>query len=310
MLLARYVGGRVIQLIPLLLIISFVVFVAMELAPGDPVTLMLGQNASPEAMDSLRHELGLDRPMVVQWADFVWNAMQGDLGYSYRSNRSVSSELARTVGVSATLAFTAMVLAVAVGVAVGVLSAVRPYTFADNATRVIVLALVSMPVFWLAILLIMAFAVAIPIFPAFGWGSYAHLVLPAVALSSYPLAVIARLTRSSMMEELGGDYIKTASAIGLTERRIVTRHALRNALGPVMTVIGLQFGGLIGGAVLTETVFGIPGMGRLMITAIETRDYPIVRGTVLVGTVVFVIINLIVDIAYRWIDPKQRGDNA
>lgn len=302
-----YVGRRLLQLVPLLLIISFVVFMALEMTPGDPVTLLLGQNASPEAVASLRAELGLDQPLVVQYLSFVSNAVQGDLGISYRSGREVVAELARTAGVSATLATTAMVLAVLVGVAVRIVAAVKQYSIIDTVTRVGVLTLVSLPVFWLAILLIIGFAVKWPILPAFGWGTYGHLVLPAIALSTYPLAVIARLTRSSMLEVLGGDYIRTVRAAGLPERMVVMKYALKNALVPVMTVIGLQFGALIGGAVLTETVFGIPGMGRLMVTAIEGRDYPVVRGAVLLGTVVFVVINLLVDVLYKWVDPRQRG---
>ncbi|WP_169945365.1 ABC transporter permease [Microbispora sp. H11081] len=302
-----YAGRRILQLIPLLLIISFVVFVALEMTPGDPVTLLLGQNASPEAVADLRAKLGLDRPLVVQYLSFVANAVQGDLGISYRSGREVVAELARTAGVSATLATTGMLIAVLVGVGVGILAAVKQYSIIDTVTRVGVLTLVSLPVFWLAILLIIGFSVKWPIFPAFGWGTYLHLVLPAIALSTYPLAVIARLTRSSMLEVLGGDYIRTARAAGLPERTVVMKYALKNALVPVMTVIGLQFGALIGGAVLTETVFGIPGMGRLMVTAIEGRDYPVVRGAVLLGTVVFVVINLLVDVLYKWVDPRQRG---
>ena len=302
-----YAGRRILQLIPLLLIISFVVFVALEMTPGDPVTLLLGQNASPEAVADLRAKLGLDRPLVVQYLSFVANAVQGDLGISYRSGREVVAELARTAGVSATLATTGMLIAVLVGVGVGIIAAVKQYSIIDTVTRVGVLTLVSLPVFWLAILLIIGFSVKWPIFPAFGWGTYLHLVLPAIALSTYPLAVIARLTRSSMLEVLGGDYIRTARAAGLPERTVVMKYALKNALVPVMTVIGLQFGALIGGAVLTETVFGIPGMGRLMVTAIEGRDYPVVRGAVLLGTVVFVVINLLVDVLYKWVDPRQRG---
>ena len=302
-----YVGRRILQLVPLLLIISFVVFMALELAPGDPATLLLGQNASPEAIAKLEAELGLDQPLLVQYGQFVIDALRGDLGISYRTDRAVVSELARTAGVSATLALTAMIVAVLVGVTVGIVSAVKKYTLIDTVTRVGVLALVSLPVFWLAILLIIGFAVKWPVFPAFGWGTYGHLVLPALALSTYPLAVIARLTRSSMLEVMGSDYIRTARAAGMPERTVVMRYALRNALVPVMTVIGLQFGALISGAVLTETVFGIPGMGRMMVTAIEGRDYPLVRGTVLLGTVVFVLINLLVDVLYKWVDPRQRG---
>ncbi|MGW0591671.1 ABC transporter permease [Streptosporangium sp. NPDC002607] len=302
-----YVGRRLLQLVPLLLVISFVIFVALEMAPGDPVTLLLGQNASPQAVAELRAQLGLDRPLLLQYLSFVTDAVQGDLGVSYRSGREVAFELARTTGVSATLALTAMILAVLIGVTVGIVAAVKQYTLIDTITRVGVLAMVSLPVFWLAILLIIGFAVKWPVLPAFGWGTYGHLVLPAIALSTYPLAVIARLTRSSMLEVMSSDYVRTARAAGLPERTVVMKYALKNALVPVMTVIGLQFGGLIGGAVLTETVFGIPGIGRLIVTAIEGRDYPVVRGAVLLGTVVFVLINLLVDMLYKWADPRQRG---
>lgn len=302
-----YIFKRIAQLVPLLLIIAFVVFIALEMAPGDPATLLLGQNATPSEIAKLNHQLGLDRPLIVQYFSFVGDAVTGNLGESFRSGRSVATELARTGSVSAMLAFTAMALAVVVGVGVGIIAAVKQYSWVDNVVRVGVLALVSMPVFWLAILLIIGFAVKLPWFPAFGWGTYSHLVLPAIALSTYPLAVITRLTRSSMLEVLGSDYVRTARAAGMPERTVVLKYALKNALGPVLTVVGLQFGALIGGAVLTETVFGIPGLGRMMVTAIEGRDYPMVRGAVLLGTVVFVVINLIVDVLYRWIDPRQRG---
>ncbi|MCR1784072.1 ABC transporter permease [Nocardioides carbamazepini] len=305
--MALYICKRVAQLVPLLLVIAFVVFVALSLAPGDPTTLLLGQNATPDEVARLNHELGLDRSVVVQYLSFVGDALRGDLGESYRSGRDVVSELGRTASVSATLAVTAMVLAVTIGVGVGILTAVKQYSWIDNVVRVGVLALVSMPVFWLAILLIIAFSVKLSIFPAFGWGTYGHLVLPAAALCTYPLAVITRLTRSSMLEVLGSDYVRTARAAGMPERTVVLKYALKNALGPVLTVVGLQFGALIGGAVLTETIFGIPGMGRLMVTAIEGRDYPIVRGAVLLGTVVFVVLNLAVDVLYKWVDPRQRG---
>ncbi len=308
--MVSYIGRRLLQLVPLLLVISFIVFVVLELTPGDPAAVILGQGASPEAIAALRDKLGLDDPLPLQWLSFVGDAVTGHLGESYRSGRSVTEELARTAGVSATLAVTAMSLAVLIGVGVGILSAVKPYSVTDTVTRVVVMALVSLPVFWLAMLLIIGLSVKWPVFPSFGWGTYAHLVLPAVALSTYPLAVIARLTRSSMLEVLSSDYIRTARAAGLPERTVVLRYGLKNALGPVMTVIGLQIGGLIGGAVLTESVFGIPGLGRLMVTAIEGRDYPVVRGAVLLATVVFVLINLLVDVLYKWVDPRQREVRA
>lgn len=307
MTLSSYVCRRLLQLIPLLLVISFIVFVALELAPGDPVSLILGQNATPEARAALEADLGLDRPLLIQWFHFVGDAVTGDLGTSYRSGREVTSEIGRTIGVSATLAASGMILAVLIGVGLGVLTAVKQYSMLDNVLRVGILALVSMPVFWLAILLIVLFGVTWPILPTFGWGSFQQAILPTIALCTYPLAVIARLTRSSMLEVLSSDYIRTSRAGGLPERTVVMQYGLKNALGPVMTVIGLQFGGLIGGAVLTETVFGIPGMGRLMVTAIENRDYPVVRGAVLAGTLIFVAVNLIVDVLYKWVDPRQRG---
>lgn len=302
-----YAGRRVLQLIPLLVVISFVTFVALALAPGDPVQIMLGPDATPQAAAQLRAQLGLNQSLLVQYAHFLWNALRGNLGSSYYSGRSVMGELGQTVGVSGTLALTAMILAVAVGVGLGILSAVRQDSITDNLVRVFVLVLVSMPVFWLGILMIFSFAVKLPLLPAFGWGSLADVVLPAVSLGVYPLAVICRMTRSAMLEVLRSDYIRTVRAAGIPEHSVVLRYALKNALGPVITVIGLQFGALIGGAVLTETIFGIPGVGQLTVNAIGERDYPVVRGAILLGTVVFVVVNIAVDMLNMWINPRQRG---
>ena len=302
----RYAGRRIALLPLLLLAIMFVVFVMLEAVPGDPVTILLGQNATPETIARLEKELGLDRPMLLRFASFVGDALTGDLGQSYRTDRQVFDEIVRTGKVSLVLASTSMVVASVLGVGLGILSAVRPNGLLDTVLRIVVFAGVSMPVFWLGLLLIILFAVNLGWLPAFGWDSPKHFILPAVTLATFPLAVITRLTRSSMLEVLGADHVRVARANGLPERVVVLKYAFRTAMIPVITVIGLQFGALIAGAILTETVFGIPGLGRLTVTAIQARDYPIVRGAILFATVVFVLMNLGVDMLYGWIDPRQR----
>ena len=302
----RYALRRLALLPVLLLVITFVVFVMLEAAPGDPVTILLGQSATPETIAALTEELGLDNPIPVQFVDFVGDALTGDLGESYRTDRDVVDEIIRTGKVSIVLAGLAMAIASVLGVGLGIISAVRPNGVLDTVLRIVVLAGVSIPVFWLGLLLIILFAVNLGWLPAFGWDSPKHAILPAVTLATFPLAVIARLTRSSMLEVLRADHVRVARANGLSERVVVLKYAFKAAMIPVTTVIGLQFGALIAGAILTETVFGLPGLGRLTVTAILARDYPIVRGAVLFATAVFVLMNLFVDLLYGWIDPRQR----
>lgn len=301
-----YIGRRLVGMVVLLVIVTFVVFVALEFTPGDPAQLILGQNATEEQLAEIRAEKGLDDPLLVQYGRFVGGLVTGDLGESYRSARPVDEEIIRTAKVSAVLATLGLGLAVLVGVTVGIVSAARPNSWLDNILRVTVLAGVSIPVFWMALLLIYYFSVRLGWFPSFGWGSVDQAVLPAVTLATFPLAVIARMTRSAMLEVMSGEHIRTLRSNGVPERVVLLKYGLKQALTPVVTIIGLQFGALIAGAILTETVFGIPGIGRLTVDAILGRDYPIVRAAVILSTVAYVIVNLLVDLLYRWIDPRQR----
>jgi peptide/nickel transport system permease protein len=288
----------------LLPLISLIVFVMISLAPGDPVQLILGQNMTPDRAAQLREELGLDRPLLAQWWDYVGDAVQGDFGTSYRSKRPVSQDLFRAAAISLNLAGIAVAVAVVLGMGVGIISAAKRYSLLDNSLRILSLAVVSLPVFWLGLMLISLFAVKLHLLPAFGWQDWRAMILPVITLSTFPFAIITRLTRSSMLEVLGQDYITTARAYGLTERRVVLKHALRNALVPILTIVGLQFGALVGGAILTESVFAIPGLGRLTVTAILGRDYPIVAAAVLLGTALFVLVSLVVDVLYFIVNPR------
>lgn len=302
----RFIGKRLLAMFVMLLVVTFVVFFVLENTPGDPAELILGQNASDQAIENLRNELGLNDSFFTQYGRFLGDLVTGDLGESYRNKIPVATEIARTAKVSATLAASGLGLAVLVGVGVGVISASRPNSWLDNLLRITVLAGVSVPVFWMGLMLISLVSVRLGWLPAFGWGTPKQIVLPAITLATFPLAVIARMTRSSMLESLGSEHIRTLRANGIPERIIVMKYAFKQALAPIITVIGLQFGALIAGAILTETVFGIPGIGRLMVQSIIGRDYPFVRAAVIFTTVAYVVVNLIVDIAYRWIDPRQR----
>lgn len=286
--------------------VSLGVFLMIHLVPGDPVLVMLSEFASPTDQDALRRELGLDRPLYVQYWRYLSAAVRGDLGRSVRSNRPVLSEIAWRLPNTVRLALAAMLLATVVGVTVGVLSAVRRYSVWDHAAMVAVLAGLSTPSFWLALLLMTVFAVRLGWVPVAGYEGWRHIILPAVTLAAAPAAVLARLTRSSMLEVLTQDFIRTARAKGLPERRVVLRHALKNGLIPVVTVLGLQFGHLLGGAVITESIFAWPGVGRLVVDAILARDFPVVQGTVLVIALGFVVVNLLVDLLYAYLDPRIR----
>lgn len=302
----RYIAKRLGAMVFMLLLVTFVVFVALENTPGDPAELILGQNASAEAIENVRNDLGLNDPLITQYVRFLGDMVTGDLGESFRNKVPVADEIARTGKVSAVLASSGLGIAVLIGVGVGVVSASRPNSWIDNVLRITVLAGVSVPVFWMGLMLISLVSVKLGWLPSFGWGTPKQVVLPALTLATFPLAVIARMTRSSMLEALGSDHIRTLRANGVPERVIVMKYAFKQALAPIATVIGLQFGALIAGAILTETVFGIPGIGRLTVQSIVGRDYPFVRAAVVFTTVAYVSVNLIVDLAYRWIDPRQR----
>ena len=299
-----FVLRRLLLTIPVLLGVVFVVMLTLDLIPGDPVALMLGDAATKENIAKFRDHLGLDRPLVVRYLRYLGQVVSGDLGRSIQQNRPVADELAEAWPATLQLTTAALVLAALIGVATGIVSAVWPNSFFDALSRLSSLFGLSMPVFWTGLVLIVVFAFWLPWLPVGGVGSPAHLVLPAVTLALPSIAMIARMTRSSVLEVLREDYVRTARAKGVRERLVVVKHALRNAAIPILTLLGLQAGQLMGGAVLTETVFAWPGLGRLMVKAIFARDYVLLQGAVLIFAMAFVVINLIVDLSYGALDPR------
>lgn len=304
--MTRYIVRRFLALLAIAVASTVIIFVALQFVPGDPAVLILGQDATPESLREMRQELGLDQTVWKQYVDFMGGLLQGDLGRSYQRGVPVIERIADAYKVTFVLSSVAMTISIVVGIAIGLGSALKANTWIDHVLRVLLLTSTSIPVYWLGLLLIYAFAVYWGVFPSFGWGSPMHLILPAITLATYPLATIGRVTRSTMLDVLSEEYVRTARAKGLPERIVVLRHALRNAFIPILTVIGLQFGVLLAGAVLTETVFSVPGMGQLLINAIFSRDYAVIRGTVLVGVVTVVTLNLVVDILYLFVDPRIR----
>ncbi len=302
--MSAYVLRRLVLAVPTLVGVTVVVFALIRLVPGDPARLVLGLQASEEEVQRLRVQLGLDQPLPVQYARFLARLLQGDLGRSVVTGEPVLREIGARLPATVQLAVTSTVVATLAGVAAGVVSATRQYSWWDYAVMTVALFGISLPVFWLGLMLMLLFSVHLRWLPAGGYGTPAHLVLPTVTLAAFSVAIIARMTRSSLLEVLHQDYVRTAWAKGLSSRAVVLRHALKNALIPVVTVIGLQFGGLLGGAILTETVFAWPGMGRLLVGAIVARDYPVVQGTVLVFAALFTLVNLAVDVLYAYVDPR------
>ncbi|GAA2007355.1 ABC transporter permease [Microbacterium ulmi] len=305
-----YLAKRLLLAIPVMLAVAFVTFVVLDVVPGDPAELILGQEATPEAIAALRHELGLDRPLFVRFVDFVVHALQGDLGRSFSTGLHVSDELARTWPATFVLAVTALAIATALGVSLGVTAAIFKGSWFDRAVQTIVLVGFSMPIYWLGLILVMVFALGLRILPTSGFASPAHLVLPALALCVWPLAAILRMTRSSVLEVETEDYIRVARGRGIGSTRLYTRHILRPALNPVITILGLQFGTLLTGAVLTEMVFNWPGVGRLMINSVFERDYPMIQGVVLTAALVFIMVNIVTDVLYRAADPRIQHGTA
>jgi peptide/nickel transport system permease protein len=317
-----------------LLGVSIVVFFMVRAIPGDPAQLLLGQQATQEQVEQVRQNMGLDKPVIVQYGLFLADAVRGDLGDSIVTGRPVTTELFERFPATLELTMFAMFVAIIVGVPVGVISAVKQYSWLDKATSVLALTGISMPIFWLAMILIVIFFVNLgwlPFpgrlgtgyavtsitglvlvdslltlnFPAF-WDGLKHLIMPAIALGTTAMAIITRMTRSSMLEVMGEDYVRTARAKGVVPWRVVFKHALRNAMLPTVTVIGLQVGILMGGAVITETIFSWPGIGQIAYQSIYQRDYAMVQGVVLYGAALFVLVNLLVDILYAVLDPRVR----
>ena len=305
--MASYVINRILQSFIVLIGVSIAVAAMTQFVPGDPALAILGENASPEAIAHLRDEMGLDDPFFVQYARFIERLLtEGSLGKSIRTNREVLTEITDHLPYTLYLTFGAVLLASGVGIATGVLAAVRRGKPTDFAVLIGTTAGLSVPSFWVALMMIWLFSVKLGWLPVAGAGSWKHLVMPMLTLALPSIATKSRLTRSAMLESLGQDYIRTSRAKGLQERKVVLTHALRNALLPVMTIIGLQFGALLGGAFITEVIFGWPGVGQLAVNSILQRDFPVVQGTVLLVTVSFIVTNLIVDIAYAWADPRIR----
>ncbi len=304
--MAVYILKRVLAVIPVLVVISFLTVALLRLAPGDPAAALAGETATPQQIEAIRHDLRLDRPIPVQYALFVRDVFHGDLGRSLKTHRLVTDEIRTRLPHTAKLAAAAMLFAIVLGITIGIFSATRQNSVLDNIVMVGVVTGYSFPGFWAGLLLILFFGVKLHWLPFVGDERPKNLILPALTLGLQPAAVIARLTRSSMIEVVHLDYIRTAWAKGLRERAVIVRHALKNALIPVVTVIGLEIGALLGGAVITETIFSWPGIGTMAVTAINSHDYPIVQGVVLLATFTFVFINLIVDLIYGILDPRIR----
>jgi peptide/nickel transport system permease protein/oligopeptide transport system permease protein len=299
-----FITKRLLLAIPTILGVIFIVMLTIELVPGDPVELMLGEHATREAVEKVRTALGLDKPLITRYVLYVKNLARGDMGRSIRENREVTKEISDVWPATVELTLAAMLIAIVLGVSVGIISAVKPNSWFDNVNRVVSLLGLSMPVFWTGLVLIVIFSFWLRLFPIGGTGTLRHLILPAFTLSLPSIAMISRMTRSSLLEVLKEDYVRTAKAKGLSPRVVILRHALRNALIPIVTLSGLQTGQLMGGAILTETVFGWPGLGRLMVRAIFARDYILLQGAVLVFALAFVVINLLVDLSYSFLDPR------
>ncbi|KWW21874.1 MULTISPECIES: nickel ABC transporter permease [Peribacillus] len=299
-----FIVRRILQTIPVLLGVSLVVFLIMQMVPGDPATLLAGEGATKETIEMIRHQLGLDRPIIYQYVDYVIHAVQGDFGESLRSSRPVLDEIMVRLPITLELALASIFITVVFGMVAGIISATKQYSAADISIMIVALLGISLPSFWLGLMLIYFFSVNLHWFPVSGWGTFRHMILPAITLGAGGAAIVARMTRSSMLEVVRQDYIRTAKAKGLKEHVIIYKHGLKNALIPVITVVGLQFGALLGGTVLTESVFAINGLGRLIVDAIRTRDLPMVQGGVLIASVIFVFMNLAVDVLYRYFNKR------
>lgn len=303
----KYIIRRILFLIPVLLGVSFIVFSLLYITPGDPARIVLGDQATEEAVQEFRNKEGLNDPFLVQYGRYVLNALKGDIGRSYMTRRPVSDEILSAFPYTIKLAALSMVIAILLGIPFGIISAIKQYSLFDSVTMIGAMIGLSMPVFWLGILLILFFSVYLRWLPSSGFNTFAAMVLPAITLAAQSVAIVTRMTRSSMLEVVRQDYIRTARAKGQKESVVIWRHALGNALIPVVTVVGLQFGHLLGGAVLTESIFSIPGVGRLMVEAIKMRDYPLVQGGVLYIAIAFSLVNLLVDLLYAWIDPRIKA---
>jgi ABC-type dipeptide/oligopeptide/nickel transport system permease component len=302
--MTAFILRRLLLAIPTLLGVLVVAFLLLYVAPGDPVMAMVGERADEETIARLRQELRLDEPLYKQFGYYVGGIARGDLGRSYITNRPIQRDIRERFPKTLQLAGAAMLLAASIGITLGILSAWRPGGLIDRIGLGVAYLGVSFPVFWVGLLLILLFAVTLRVLPPSGFGGWKYLILPALALGMRSIAFLARMTRSAMLDALGSDFVRTARAKGLTERAVVGRHALRNALIPIITVLGLDFGSYLTGSILTETIFSWPGLGRYVVNAIARRDLPAIQGSVLFLSAVFVMVNLITDLAYAKADPR------
>jgi len=304
----RLVGRRLLMTVPTLFGVLVVAFFLLNVAPGDPVAAMVGERADPATIARLRAELRLDEPLPAQFGHYLWGVVRGDLGHSYITQRPIARDLAERFPKTVQLALAAMALAALSGITLGVLSAVRPGGPVDRLAMLVSYVGVSFPVYWVGLLLILLFAVTLRWLPPSGSGGPAYLVLPAATLGMRSIAFLARMTRAAMLDVLSSDFVRTARAKGLGEGAVILRHGFRNALIPVITVLGLDTGSYLTGSILTETIFGWPGLGRYVLTAIEKRDLPAIQGSILFMSLIFVLVNLVTDLVYAKADPRIAYD--
>jgi len=316
--MTRYIVRRALLAVPTLLGVSLAVFLMLHFLPGDPILMMLTEHAgqqaptsftdvTPEQYENMRHALGLDRPLYVQFGQFLWRALQGDLGVSFRSQAPVADMIVDNLPYTVVLAMAGLGVSVALGLVLGIIAAINRDTWIDGATMTLAVASISMPNFWFGIMLLLIFALQLKLLPAIGPPmQLKSLILPAVALGFRSSASVARLMRSSLVQVIHEDYVRTARAKGLKESAVILRHALKNALIPVVTIIGLQFGGMLSGATIIETVFARPGIGKLAVTAVVQKDFPLIQGTILFTAFIYVLANFLVDLSYAWLDPRVR----
>jgi len=310
----RLAGGRLLALVPMLLLLSMASFALVHVIPGDPALVMMGGEGTTQAVAELRHQLGLDRPLHVRYWEWLTHILRGDLGQSLYNKTRVSEELSWRMPTTLALVTLSLLFAVGLGVPAGLLSAAFRNSWVDHAARLVTLVSLSVPSFWLGLMLIILFSLKLDLLPVIGyepitqdlWKALRYLILPSLALGTYLSALLTRLTRSSMLEVLGQDYVRTARAKGLREGLVLMRHALRNALIPIVTVIGINVGILLGGSAVIETVFVLPGVGQLVVRSLYNRDLPVIQGLILYVAVVYVLVNLLVDVLYTYLDPRLR----
>ena len=304
----KFILKRLLMLIPIIIGVTFLVYFILSFTPGDPVAIILGVEATEEAIEEVRKELGLDKPVIVQYLMYMSKLVRGDMGESYAKGRDVATEIITAFPTTMTLTFWGMLVAIMIAIPIGIVSATKQYSIIDNVCMVVALLGVSMPSFWLGLLLILTFSLQLGWFPSCGVGSWKSFVLPSISLGTSSAAIVTRMTRSSMLDVIRSDYIRTAKAKGVSNGVIIRKHALRNALIPVITIVGMQVGGMLGGSVLTETVFSLPGVGRLLVDGIKQKDSPMVLGCLITTTICFSVINLAVDVLYGFIDPRIKAE--